>query len=142
MRSVVAKGPQNPPPKGAEKMDLTVTNSATGKSYGEILWIGKEVLIHQNDLQEAKVVTNTPAMSNVPGKPVIEITFTPEGRKRFAEVTRQNIDKRLAIIVEGRIVSAPVIRSEISGGKGIISGNFTHSEAVELSNKINQALKK
>ncbi len=119
-----------------------VTNSATGQTHGEILWVSKEVLLDQNDLQTTAVVTSTPALSNVPGRPEIEVTFTPNGRRQFADVTRQSINKRLAIIINGQVVSAPVIKSEISGGTAMISGDFSPSEAKELSNSINKALKR
>ncbi len=142
VRLVVAEGPQNEPPKEAERMVLVATNSATGQAYGDVLWVSKTVVINQNDLQTTKVVPSTPLTTNVPGAPEIDLTFTSEGRKRFAEVTRHSIDKRLAIIIDGHVVSAPVIRTEISGGKAIITGDFGQSKAVELSNKINRALKK
>jgi preprotein translocase subunit SecD len=137
MRLVVAEGPQSEPPKDAEQLALMVTNSATGQTYGNVFWVSKTVLIDQNDLQTTTVVE-----SSVPDKPQIDVTFTPEGTKRFAEVSRQSINKRLAIMIDGQIVSAPVIRSEIPGGKAMISGSFTWNEARQLSNKINQALKK
>lgn len=141
MRLVVAQGPQSAPPKDAESINLMVTNSSTGQVHGEILWIGKQVLIDQSDLQATTVVMSTPAASNVPGRPEIDVTFTPKGSKQFTEVTRHSINKRLAIIIDGQLVSAPVIKSEITGGKAMISGNFTRDEALALSNKINQALK-
>jgi preprotein translocase subunit SecD len=142
MRLVVAQGPQSARLSDAERMQLIKTNSATGQTYGEILWVSKTVLIDQNDLQTTTVVTSTLSTSNVPGTPEIDVTFTPKGSKRFAEVTRQNINNRLAIIIDGQIVSAPVIKTEIPGGKAMIDGSFTQSEAKELSSKINQALKK
>lgn len=143
IRLVVAEGPQSEPPKEAERMVLVVTNSSTGQGYGDILWVSKTVVIDQNDVQATRVATSTPLTGNhPPGAPEIDVTFTPEGRKRFAEVTRHSIDKRLAIIIDGQVVSAPVIKTEIPGGKSIISGNFTQSEVVELCNKINRALKK
>jgi preprotein translocase subunit SecD len=142
MRLVVADGPQSEPPKESERMVLVVTNSATGQPYRDILWVSKTVVIDERDLQATRVATSTQLTSNVPGAPEIDVTFTPEGRKRFAEVTRHSIDKRLAIIVDSQVVSAPVIKTEIPGGKAVISGDFSQSEAVELSNKINRALKK
>src|SRR5207302_2383447 len=90
VRLVVAEGPQNEPPKEAERMVLVVTNSATGQPYEDILWVSKAVVIDQNDLQTTKVATSTPLSSNVSGAPEIDVTFTPEGRKRFAEVTRHS----------------------------------------------------
>ena len=82
------------------------------------------------------------ALVRLTKQPEIVFELSAAGQKRFAEVTRQHIGKRLAIILDGRVWSAPVIRSEIAGEKGQISGNFTQEQAKELSNKINRALKK
>ena len=142
MRQVVAQGQQKPEPENAEKMILVIPNSATGRTYEDIYWVNKTVLIDQSDLQTTTVGTSNPATSNDPGKPEIDVIFTAKGRQRLAEVTRQSINKRLAIIINGQIVSAPMIRAEIPGGTAVISGNFTKSEATDLSTKINQALQK
>jgi SecD/SecF fusion protein len=66
----------------------------------------------------------------------INITFTKEGTSIFAEVTRNNLNKPLAIIVEGEVISAPVIRTEIAGGKAVISGKFTQEEAQRIASGI------
>src|SRR5690242_4263885 len=121
MRLVVSQGPQSTPPKDAESVNLMVTNSATGQVHGEILWIGKKVLIDQSDLLSTTVVMSTPGTSNAPGRPGIDVTFTRKGSQQFAEVTRRSINQRLAIIIDGQLVSAPVIKSEITGGKAMIS---------------------
>lgn len=142
MRLVVGEGPQAQFEKNAEPMPLIITNNATGQIHGDILWVSKTVLIDQNDLQTTTVVTGTSSTSKRLGAPEIEVTLTPEGSKRLAEATRHNINKHLAIIIDGRVVSAPVIKSEISGGKAMISGHFSQSEALLLSNRINQVLKK
>jgi preprotein translocase subunit SecD len=88
-------------------------------------------------LKSASVITNQPA-----GKPRLQITFTDAGAKQLAEVTHQNIGKRLAIIIDGRLYSAPTIKSEIRGGQAEITGNFSETEAQDLAAKINQSVTK
>jgi len=66
----------------------------------------------------------------------INITFTKDGTSIFAEVTRNNINKPLAIIVEGEVISAPIIRVEIAGGKAVISGALTQEEAQRIASGI------
>jgi SecD/SecF fusion protein len=68
------------------------------------------------------------------GVPEVMFTLSPEGAKRFAEITRENIGRQLAIILDGELRTAPVIRSPIEGGSGVISGVFTPQEALELAN--------
>jgi preprotein translocase subunit SecD len=67
------------------------------------------------------------------GNPEIEFTLTPEGAKRFADVTRANIGRRLAIMLDGELHSAPVIQSAIETGSGEITGSFTPEEAHTLA---------
>lgn len=68
------------------------------------------------------------------GKPKVDFELTGEGADIFAEVTVQNKDRRLAIVLDGKIKSAPYIRSEIPTGTGEITGDFTLEETVFLAN--------
>lgn len=67
------------------------------------------------------------------GLPYVSLEFNPEGTKIFAKVTELNIDKHLAIVLDGIVQSAPVIRSRIPDGRAIIEGNFTIEEAKFLA---------
>ncbi|HWU00192.1 MAG TPA: protein translocase subunit SecD, partial [Terriglobales bacterium] len=67
------------------------------------------------------------------GAPVVSFNFDTIGAKRFGDATSQNIGKRFAIVLDNKIISAPVIRSAIMGGSGIISGNFTSQSAQDLA---------
>src|SRR5258706_13173943 len=69
------------------------------------------------------------------GHPAVTFTLTPEGSQRFARVTEQNIGKRLAIVLDGKIQSAPEIHTRISDS-GIIEGGpagFSSEDAQDLS---------
>jgi protein-export membrane protein SecD len=67
------------------------------------------------------------------GEPYVSLTLNPKGAQIFADVTATNIGKRLAIVLDGRVVSAPVIREAIPSGEAQISGNFTVEQANDLS---------
>ncbi|MGN1091562.1 MAG: protein translocase subunit SecD [Alphaproteobacteria bacterium] len=67
------------------------------------------------------------------GAVVVWFSFRPDGAKSFARATRENIGRRLAIVLDGKIISAPVIRDAITKGQGTISGNFTMESASELA---------
>jgi len=74
------------------------------------------------------------------GVPQIDIEFSQLGKELFAAITKENLNKRLAIVLDGQVVSAPVVRSEISEGKAQITGAFTEEEARKLAAKINEAI--
>ena len=65
--------------------------------------------------------------------PAVEFTFNKIGARKFAEATKANIGKRFAILLDNKSISAPVIKSAITGGHGIISGNFTAETAQDLA---------
>jgi preprotein translocase subunit SecD len=67
------------------------------------------------------------------GKPDIEIGFNTAGAKRFGRVTQENVGKPFAIILDGRVLSAPVINEPILGGNALITGNFTVQSANDLA---------
>ncbi|MDD9899974.1 MAG: protein translocase subunit SecD [Alphaproteobacteria bacterium] len=67
------------------------------------------------------------------GAPVVSFKFNDVGAKRFCNVTRENVQKPFAIVLDKEVISAPVINEPICGGQGIISGRFTVSEANNLS---------
>ena len=117
----------------SEVMTLVHRGTDGGESR-EVINVQKTILIEQTSVESATVVTNAGT-----GDPEINIEFTEKGKQQFADVTGKSIGKRLAIIIEGRLYSAPVIRSVISGGKGMISGKFTKEEAADLAAKIRRA---
>ena len=62
------------------------------------------------------------------------MTMTPEGAREWAIVTRNNLKKPVAIVLDGVVYSAPVIENEINGGQSQISGNFTTQQTQDLAN--------
>ena len=66
-------------------------------------------------------------------QPVVAFSFDPVGARKFGDVTSKNIGKPFAIILDRKVISAPVIRSAITGGRGIISGNFTVQETTDFA---------
>ena len=67
------------------------------------------------------------------GEPVVVFRFDSVGAKRFGEVTAKNVGRPFAIVLDGKVISAPVIREAILGGSGQISGNFTFQGAQDLA---------
>ena len=66
-------------------------------------------------------------------EPVVSFKFDAAGARRFGEATRENVGKPFAIVLDNKVISAPVIREPILGGSGIISGSFTVQTASDLA---------
>jgi preprotein translocase subunit SecD len=67
------------------------------------------------------------------GEPVVDFRFDSVGGRRFGEVTRNNVGHQFAIVLDNKVISAPVIREPILGGSGVISGHFTTQSAQDLA---------
>lgn len=67
------------------------------------------------------------------GEPIVTFRLDKEGARRFGDMTKNNIGRPLAIVLDDRVITAPVIRGAITGGSGEISGAFTTAEAHDLA---------
>jgi SecD/SecF fusion protein len=74
------------------------------------------------------------------GQPEINFSLTSEGADIFADVTRENTGRLLAIVLDGELQSAPRINGEIAGGNGVITGHFTDKEAQDLASSLENPL--
>ncbi len=90
--------------------------------------VKKEPVLTGSYLMDAEVIVN-PANN----MPEVSIKFDPTGAKLFEDITRNNLYKELAIVLDGTIYSAPRINSVISGGNASISGSFSFKEATNLA---------
>lgn len=103
---------------------------------GETLHVQKTPLLDYTAIKAATVMRNMTS-----GAPEIDVEFNDVGSELFAAVTAANLNKRLAIVLDGHLYSAPVIRSQIAGGKTRITGNFSEDEAKDLTSRINEAIR-
>ena len=106
--------------------DLTET---VFSGTGERFFLHKEAAISNADVASATVVKRGE-------RPQIEVTFTAMGREKFAQLTRANLNKRVGILVDGQLLSAPTIRAPIEHGKALIIGDFTEQEARRIADGI------
>ena len=67
------------------------------------------------------------------GQPIVQFRFNGQGARRFGDVSSQNIGRRFAIVLDNKVISAPVIQSAITGGSGQITGHFTEASANDLA---------
>lgn len=71
------------------------------------------------------------------GNPVVALQFNEEGARKFEEITKRNIGKPLAVIIDGQIITAPLVQQEIRGGRAVITGDFAAEEARQLAIQLN-----
>ena len=90
--------------------------------------VSKRIILNGENLLDAQA-----QMNNQTNETVVSFTLDRVGAKRFGKATRAGIGKQLAIVIDGKIVSAPVIRDAIVNGSGQISGNFTFQSATDLA---------
>ena len=74
-----------------------------------------------------------PGFDQRSGEPIVTFRFNTAGARRFAQVSQENVGRPFAIVLDGEVISAPVIREAILGGSGQISGSFTVESANELA---------
>jgi preprotein translocase subunit SecD len=115
-----------------EFREFTQIAESTASAYIATIANTKSVGISGRDLKKATLQFN-----NQSGEPEVEIQFTPDGAKKFAEVTKRLVGLPLAIFLDDIVVMAPRVSTEISDGLGVITGSFTVDEAKKLSIQLN-----
>jgi preprotein translocase subunit SecD len=81
--------------------------------------------------------TSNVTFDNTTGQAQVALEFNTEGAQLFTEITERNVGKRVAIVLDGEIITAPMVNEKISQGQAVISGNFTITEAKQLSQRLN-----
>ena len=94
----------------------------------EVAIVSRRIVLSGDNLIDAK-----PRMDNQTNETVVSFTLDRVGAKRFAKATSTGVGKRLAIVLDGKIISAPNVREPIVGGSGQITGNFTFQSATDLA---------
>ncbi len=95
---------------------------------GEDVVVNKKIIMSGDNLIDAQ-----PRVDNQTNQPMVSFTLDRYGAQKFGKVTTNNVGKRLAIVLDKKIISAPVIREPITGGSGTISGNFSFQEVTDLA---------
>tara|TARA_X000001036_G_scaffold205835_1_gene193438 strand:+ start:250 stop:1794 length:1545 start_codon:yes stop_codon:yes gene_type:complete len=95
---------------------------------GEDLNVSKRIVMSGENLIEAQ-----PSFNNQSSEPTVSFTLDRLGAQKFGRTTSDNVGKRLAIVLDGKVISAPSINEPITSGSGIISGNFSFQEATDLA---------
>jgi preprotein translocase subunit SecD len=110
-----------PPPPGVDFLPMQ-------DNPNQKVAVRRRIDVDGGDLTDARAGTNGQT-----GEWVVNFTFNSVGARRFADITRANVNHRFAIVLDGKAISAPVIREPITGGRGQISGSFTAASANDLA---------
>ncbi len=118
----------------------TATESAmqdiiAGKPLGITNVLGpnpKKTNLEGSDLKQASVTFDPNS-----GKPQVELLFTSAGAKKFADITKRNVGKIVAIALDDQVIQTPEVKTPIVDGRGVISGTFTTEEANSLQIQLN-----
>jgi preprotein translocase subunit SecD len=116
------------PPEGDEVLWQRSVDKQTGQERRVPYVVKKKTLLTGADLATAKV-----SIDQTTSEPYVSVEFNKTGEKVFAELTEQNVGKQLAIILDGNVHSAPVIRERIPSGRAQITGGFTPESAADLA---------
>ena len=115
-------------PEGEEVLYERRVNKQTGEVTRLPLLVRKQALLTGDALTNAEV-----RIGSQFNEPYVSIEFDREGARRFERITSENVGKRLAIVLDNSVYSAPAIRERISGGQAQITGSFTVEEARDLA---------
>ena len=115
-------------PEGDEIVFQKIIDKQTGEVYKRPYILKKDVLLTGDLLAEAHV-----SIDQRFNEPYVSLRFNDAGAKIFEDITAKHVKKRLAIILDGNLYSAPVIQEKIEGGNAQISGSFTLEEAKDLA---------
>lgn len=96
--------------------------------------VNKEPLVvRKSVVMTGDVITDAGTQFDTYGQPYVSISFNRRGARQFERITGENVNKRMAIVLDGTVHSAPVIRAKIMGGRAVIEGRFTDEEAHDLA---------
>ncbi|MDP7602047.1 MAG: protein translocase subunit SecD, partial [Rhodospirillales bacterium] len=109
-------------------MLLPVAQVNADRSQPQRYLVRKRVAVGGDRLIDAQ-----PSFDSRTGEPIVNFRFDTLGGKKFGDVTKANVNRPFAVVLDGKVITAPVIREPILGGSGQISGNFTISEAQDLA---------
>lgn len=115
-------------PPGDAVYVMKDVDDRTGKQIKKLMLLQDRALMTGDAVKTAHV-----RIGGDFNEPYVALDLTDRGGKIFAKLTEENVQKRLAIVLDNIVRSAPVIREKIAGGHAQISGSFTHEEAADLA---------
>lgn len=93
-----------------------------------------------SDLAKSEVTFQGNNSQQIQSEPVVSIRFNNAGKEKFSQLTKSNLNKRVAIVLDNRVVSAPTVSTEITSGEAVISGLSDIKEAQTLSKRLDEGM--
>lgn len=115
---------------------LEKTKAGEGLENYELVPYEKEELLLEKQpslMGDALVTATTSFNESRFNEPYVSLELNSQGARKFSKVTRENVGRRLAIVLDGKVQSAPVIKQQIPSGQAMIEGDFTVEEATDLA---------
>jgi preprotein translocase subunit SecD len=114
-------------PEGDQILFEKIVEKDTGREFRMPYLVKKRVMLAGDVLSDARVSIGQF------NEPYVSVTFDAKGAREFERITSENVKKRMAIVLDNTVYSAPVIQERIAGGRAQISGTFTMQEANDLA---------
>ncbi|HML61558.1 MAG TPA: protein translocase subunit SecD [Solidesulfovibrio sp.] len=96
-------------------------------------YLERPIVLRADAVMTGETISDARANFDNSNRAYVGLSFTPSGARQFERVTGENVKKRLAIVLDGKVYSAPTIQEKISGGRASITGNFSTEEARDLA---------
>lgn len=101
-------------------------------------WVKTDLTGRQ--LKNADATFQSGSQNQIQSEPVVTIKFDNAGKEKFAELTKKNSQKQLAIVLDDKIVSAPTVQTEITSGEAVITGSKNIKDAQQLAKRLNEGM--
>ena len=95
-------------------------------------------LTGRNLVADKTEATFQDSQNNVKSEPIVSLTFDNAGKEKFAKLTKDNLNKRIAIVLDNKIVTAPTVQTEITDGRAVITGQKDIQEAQKLASRLKE----
>ncbi len=125
--------------KNGPRFEVRLAEDKPGKNLTETTVEGdgsRKVFLHQEVILNAKDIAGAKAIT-IEERPVIDVRFTSAGAKALKDLTTANAGKRLAIVLDGKVLMAPLIRDGVTEGRSQITGAFTTKETERIAKVLN-----
>jgi preprotein translocase subunit SecD len=125
----------DPAPRVKVEFHRAETKAAEGLTEAKVADSDTKIYLHKEADLTNEDIASARAIDDKDKGPAVEIVFTKEGVKKAAKMSEDHADKPVAIVVDGKVIFAPVVRAKF-GEKVVITGKFTKAEAEKLATGI------